>query len=1663
MKNYTIHFFILLIILFIQFQYEIYAQDYNLLKTYSEYKFIENQGQWPSEVKFFSKYNGLNLWITKNEIYFDYLLLKRNGSQDWNAFDKASEDHLATLNIKGHIVKMNFVPSENNILKKHSFSKSIKGKSKMNEYRNYFLGSNPTLWAVNVPVYREIQVEELYPGIGVRYYFDHGKFRYDLIIQPGADINDIKIKFEGASDITIKSESELCLKTSMGEILHQGLKAYQIIDDVITKVECNFKKLDNESTFGFKAVWKEPNVPLIIDPLVFSTFLGGSDSDIVESITCDKNHNIYVTGQTYSSDFPTSIGAYQDVKNNYDAFFCKLSAAGDALMYASFLGGDKGDYGKGLEIDVNQYIVITGDTYSNNFPTTQYSYDNIFHGNSDGFACKFSNDGSNMVYSTFIGGSSSDHCYDLVINNNNEATIYGTTSSTDFPVTAGAFNTTSGDQFIVTINENGENVLYGTYFNNASINDIYLTKEEHILITGSTKSVNFPTTDIAYNKLHDGESYYAFVTKFNQEGSDIDYSTLIFKGIARAITVDDNSNPVIVGYTDAIDFPTTEGSYDRIHNGGDDIFVTKLNNTGSNLIFSSLIGGSGSEIPSDIELDTNDNIIIGGSTKSNDYPLTIDAIDCDNHAYEVSWGIVNWGDCFLTKLSHDAEIIMYSTYLGDDESDDYITEVVMKPDNNTIIGGNTYSSNFPVTEGSYDVTFNFSYDGFISEVEFPSFTEKNITIKSPNGGESWEIGTIHDITWISHNVENVLIEYSINDGIDWSTISSNMPAASGSFSWTVPNTPSSYCRIRISDVSDTTKYDISDGRFTIPTLYSESRLLWYRSGYIYSSKLGGEDRKEILHVNDRYGSTNEPWDIEVNMDDEKIYWTDWFNGTIVSSNLEGEFIDTLLYVEELGYGSPRSLCYDPKDKKIYIGTTTNIIRTDTNGSDLTCLYSGIGWDIEIDTIRSKIYWLESSKIKRADLDFSEIEEVVSISSMYVGACHSFSLDLLNEKIYWAQCYTTNMHAGGGIIRRISFDGSDLDYLQNFNNEYPYAIEIHPAGNCIYWTDYGNNKVNRSNPDGRQEEELYSTSYGRTMDICLALDFGADFRANQQSGGIPLVVHFSDLSCGTITKRLWEFGDGETSSEINPTHIYTKSGEYTVSLTIEGPKGIHTERKEDFIVSAIKGEVEGYWSKSESPYFIQGVVTVPRSKTLTLGPGTIIYGDDDEYTILNIQGELIANGEKNNPIVFTNTYQNLSKNNITDKGYGRWQGIVVDADRDEGWWGRATLSHCIIKGLTAGITILGGSFQISNCTFQYNQKGISMSSGWLGSPQGKVSSCTIKDNWQWGIEMRSYAGGQSSGINATIDNNIIQGNGNGIRMSGVGGTASSWTSTSSRASTYVTISNNWIANNEGNAFEVFAEGQRTQGHVSTHTARGSVSAKIKNNIVINNGYGIVSETDDDDYYLSECQLTIGNNTFWNNDSLLKNKKNSNLIVYNSILWGDDPVSIQSDEEIPIIITYSDIRGGFAGEGNLDIDPMFIDPINENFYLQEGSPCIDTGDPESELDPDGTRADMGAYYYGANIVGFWDKTPESVCCFELRKNYPNPFNPETIISFSIPHKVFVELSIYNINGQFIQKLISQELLPGPYSISWKPKNLPNGIYFYSIKAGKFRSVKKMIYIK
>jgi len=666
--------------------------------------FIENRGQFPDEDVAFYAFNG-GIAFLPGAVLFNIEGPSHHHStppaNPPHAHDAPPREDRRPQDIDGRsgcVVRLELMGAE---------GARPEGRGRLPGHFNYLIGSDPSLWHMDVPRFSEVVYKDLYPGIDLVYMMVAGCIKYEFIVNEEADPRAIRVHVEGATSLSVQGGKELRILTPAGSLRDDGLLVYYQ-DDPFSRVECNFDLLADD-IYGFQVSARDPTRTLVIDPIVYATYLGGDMDDITTSIKVDGSGCAYICGHTDSVNFPTKAGAYNVSKNGgHDGFVTKLSADGRSLVFSTFIGGSGYDSTESLFVDEEGDVYLGGFTRSPDFPSTTGAFQTENGGSLwswDGFVCKLSSMGNSLLYSTYFGGYENDYILAITADDMGCAYFTGHTATDNFTITDGAFQTTYGggdtDAFVCKLNTTGAALVYLTYLGGTDSEEgkgIVLDPVGCAYVCGDTTSTGFPVTGGAFQTRMRGE-VDAFVTKLRADGSDLVYSThLGGRAIQRgnAIVLDPNKRAIVVGYTWSVDFPTTSGAYQTSLRSNDyDAFVTILSPDGTRLFASTLLGGELGDFAYGVDLDPDQTVLLCGWTLSRRFPTTPGAA-------QTTFGNIN--DGFASKLSADLKKLIYSTYLGGNQ-DDYAFGIVAMDTYRVYVGGCTRSTDFPVTSDAFQDRF----------------------------------------------------------------------------------------------------------------------------------------------------------------------------------------------------------------------------------------------------------------------------------------------------------------------------------------------------------------------------------------------------------------------------------------------------------------------------------------------------------------------------------------------------------------------------------------------------------------------------------------------------------------------------------------------------------------------------------------------------------------------------------------------------------------------------------------------------------------------------------------------------------------------------------------------------------------------------------------------
>ena len=675
--------------------------DPQLVATYGRLPlaFEANQGQTDSSVKFLSRGRGYSLFLTCDEAVLTLHSRKpqRNTGRDRQKRGRpvpsllpTADSLLPSIQSPQSSSELRFPRSEFPIRSNQNPAPGVlrmklvganehakvTGLGRLTGKSNYFVGNDPKKWRTNVANYSRVKYQDVYPGIDLVYYGNQGHLEYDFVVSPGADPRAIAFEIDGAdravresptrahrdAHLRIDPAGDLVIATDDGDVrLHKPVVYQPTIDKLQSTTDAlnpkskiaNPKYLDgrfilavnNQVTFEVGSYDK--TLPLVIDPVLsYSTFLGGSGGDSADGIAVDASGNAYVTGSTSSVEFPTVAGSFDtscgtDGNCNLNApfgggdiFVTKLNAAGTALVYSTYLGGSDRDTADGIAVDSSGNAYLSGTTQSADFPTTGGAFRTAFAGGfEDAFVTKLNAAGTALVYSTYLGGSEQDEANCIAVGSSGNVYLSGTTSSTNFPTSGGVLQPAC---------------VPG---NLGQCNDAFVAKV-NTAATGSASLV-----------------YSTFLG-----GSEIDFG--------GAIAVDTSGNAYIAAATHSPDFPV-RNPFQPNNRGGIDAYVTKLNATGSGLIYSTYLGGGADDYAFGIAVDSTGNIYVSGRTDSDNFPAT-------PGAFQTACAGGSGGSCqdaFVAKLNPAGSSLIYSTFLGGSDNEESFSGMAIDSLGNSYVSG----------------------------------------------------------------------------------------------------------------------------------------------------------------------------------------------------------------------------------------------------------------------------------------------------------------------------------------------------------------------------------------------------------------------------------------------------------------------------------------------------------------------------------------------------------------------------------------------------------------------------------------------------------------------------------------------------------------------------------------------------------------------------------------------------------------------------------------------------------------------------------------------------------------------------------------------------------------------------------------------------------------
>ena len=685
------------------------------------YAFIENKGQWKNDVLFKHRMDGGNVWVEQNRILFQFL--------DYSNYMEA---HASTKEVNADP----FLFHEKTVELKFLGSREVKNiytQHKTSHYFNFFKGKDKSKWVSGAYGYGAFSLEDIYKGIDLTFMEQEHKIKYEFVIHPRANPENIVMQYKNHQTIKIDKKGNLIISSTLGEITEQKPYAYQVINGKIIEVDCEYQL--SRDVIKYKLGDYDKGVKLTIDPtLIFATFNGAVSDNFGMTATYGVEGTAYMAGTVFGNNYPMPDNQVFDPNSNLpetnngiqttDIFLTKYSADGSTMLWSTFFGG--GDEEDGTEVphslisDEEDNIYLFGSTSSTDFPVTE----NVFqaeHAGGDGFrligigadfnpqgtdifVAKFSPNGHDLLGSTYVGGSDNDgvnykssglpyagvNTYDSLVTNygdqlkgeimldsDNNIIVASSSRSTDFPV-VNAFqpnNAGKQDGVIFKLKNDFTDLMWSTYFggnNNDGCYSLKLDTSENVVIAGGTTSNNLNVSVGAYQETYQGGKADGFIIKLSGDGENLLNATYLGTpdyDQAFFVEIGDSNSIYVFGQSRGGNFPVVGDVYS---NPNSSQFIAQFNTDLTEIIRSTVIGSGNPQLdiaPSAFLVDVCGNVYISGWGKHIQGNATLSNMPVSPNAFLSE--PQSGHDFYLMVLQREIKSLLYGSYLGGPISDEH--------------------------------------------------------------------------------------------------------------------------------------------------------------------------------------------------------------------------------------------------------------------------------------------------------------------------------------------------------------------------------------------------------------------------------------------------------------------------------------------------------------------------------------------------------------------------------------------------------------------------------------------------------------------------------------------------------------------------------------------------------------------------------------------------------------------------------------------------------------------------------------------------------------------------------------------------------------------------------------------------------------------------------
>lgn len=729
--------------------------------------FILNKGQWPNHIVALARDKGMDVWISRTDFTFDH-------------------HRYADGQRQGHVVRIHWDGA--------TTESAIETGNQLPLKVNFIHGNDPAKWVTDVPIVDRVVLRNMYPGVDAVYRMDNGHVRYDVAVAPFANPRQVSLSVDGAASVSVQPRN-VTLRTSLGEISMDDLFSYQFTGTVIP-VQTEFLLSPTKpNQLLFTIAGYNVERPLIIDPVVYATYLGGHGNDNIAGLKVLSNGNVVVGGTTNEPLIPAATGGYSlDIKGSQEGFVAILDKPLSRLLALTYIGGGNDDRITALTTDADGNVYITGETTSTDFPMGGSTARGSHSGMIDAFIAKLNPALSKLLIGSYVGGNRDDKATSIAIDKDRNIYICGSTLSTlNFPVTNGFQKTHGGqlDGFVTKLTNTGASFTWSTYYGktgNESFNAIYVDGTSAPYLAGWTDSPDFETFPKRvgggpwggwsgprarpFQPSYGGGNSDAVLVRFGFDGSSPTFATY-YGGtgaeVGKGVFADDLGRPYLIGETDGATLFESDGGVYPQHLGGIDIFLSQFSADGRDNTITTYFGGSGNDYVSSAAIDGNNNAVVTGVTTSVDFRM--EGAGSNNTRNGPN-------DPFIAVFSPNA--VKYAS-VYELPGEERVGGGYFTPRGDVYFAGSTTGNSITPTDMSLQASRSGGdYDGFIARWSAGSFG-----LASPSGGQIICKGRATTVSWVVQGMlqdEEYSVQIQREGETEWATVADKI--TNTQYAWT---------------------------------------------------------------------------------------------------------------------------------------------------------------------------------------------------------------------------------------------------------------------------------------------------------------------------------------------------------------------------------------------------------------------------------------------------------------------------------------------------------------------------------------------------------------------------------------------------------------------------------------------------------------------------------------------------------------------------------------------------------------------------------------------------------------------------------------------------------------------------------------------------------------